>query len=145
MKDFADDNFIFDKNGRKLSKPVENTVGKGEIARYEQFLLFPQCFQKACFPGESKGVIVWEWVNVYVSLFGQAGTVKNISEMDKFTTVQRCMYLLVQKVLNIGKGLFNFFFVAELINPYQTKVSGTNLFYLTHALQNWSLINLSIN
>ena len=46
----------------KLSKRVENTVGKGEIARYEQFLLFPQCFQKACFPGVSKGVVVWEWV-----------------------------------------------------------------------------------
>ena len=44
-------------------KRVENTVGKGEIARYEQFLLFPQSFQKACFPGASKGVIVWEWVN----------------------------------------------------------------------------------
>ena len=44
------------------SKWVENTVGKGEIARYEQFLLFPQCFQKACFPGVSKGVIVWEWL-----------------------------------------------------------------------------------
>ena len=41
----------------------ENTVGKGENACYEQFLLFPQCFQKACFPGVSKGVIVWEWVN----------------------------------------------------------------------------------
>ena len=27
---------------------VENTVGKGEIARYEQFLLFLQCFQKIC-------------------------------------------------------------------------------------------------
>ena len=38
-------------------------MGKGEIARYEQFLLFPQCFQKACFLGASKGVIVWEWVN----------------------------------------------------------------------------------
>ena len=50
-------------NGRKLSKQVENTVGKGEIARYEQFLLFPQYFQKACFPEASKGVIVWEWVN----------------------------------------------------------------------------------
>ena len=37
-------------------------MGKGEIARYEQFLLFPQCFQKAYFPGASKGVIVWEWV-----------------------------------------------------------------------------------
>ena len=49
--------------GRELSKWVENTLGKGEIAHYEQFLLFPQCFQKACFTGASKGVIVWEWVN----------------------------------------------------------------------------------
>ena len=24
------------------------TLGKGEIAHYEQFLLFPQCFQKTC-------------------------------------------------------------------------------------------------
>ena len=55
--------FKFDENGRKLSKLVENTVGKGEIAHYEQFLLFPKCFQKACFPGASKGVIVWEWVH----------------------------------------------------------------------------------
>ena len=62
LKEFADDNFKFDENGRKLSKRVENTVGKREIARYEQFLLFAQCFQKACFPGASKGVIVWEWV-----------------------------------------------------------------------------------
>ena len=42
---------------------VENTVGKAEIARYEQFLLFPQCYHKACFPEASKSVIVWEWVN----------------------------------------------------------------------------------
>ena len=62
LKEFADDNFKFDKNGRKLSKQVENTVGKGEIACYEQSLLFTQCFQKACFPRVSKGVIVWEWV-----------------------------------------------------------------------------------
>ena len=53
LKDFADNNLKFEENGRKLFKPVENTVGKGEIARYEQFLLFPQCFQKACFPGVS--------------------------------------------------------------------------------------------
>ena len=62
LKQSADDNFEFDVNNRKFSKLVENTVGKGEIARYEQFLLFPKCFQKACFPGASKGVIVWEWV-----------------------------------------------------------------------------------
>ena len=45
----ADDNFRFDKNGRKLSKRVENTVGKGEIAHCEQFLLFP-VFSKGLFP-----------------------------------------------------------------------------------------------
>ena len=28
-----------------LCKRGENTVGKGEIARDEQFLLYPQCFQ----------------------------------------------------------------------------------------------------
>ena len=32
--------------GIQLPAWVENIVGKGEIARYEQFLLFPQCFQK---------------------------------------------------------------------------------------------------
>ena len=63
LKEFADNNFKFDKSGRKLSKWVENTAGKGEIAHNEQFLLFPQCFQKANFPGASKGVIVWEWFN----------------------------------------------------------------------------------
>ena len=65
LKDFADNNFKFYENGRKLSKQVENTVGKGEIACYEQFLLFPPCLQKACFQGASKGVIVWESV-VYI-------------------------------------------------------------------------------
>ena len=69
MKDFADDGLKFQEIGRKYFKPVENTVGKGEIACYEQFLLFPQCFQKACFPGASKGVIVWEWVNIFGKYF----------------------------------------------------------------------------
>ena len=62
LKEFADDDFKLDENGGKFSKLVENTVRKGEIARNEQFLLFPQCFQKACFPEASKVVIVWEWV-----------------------------------------------------------------------------------
>ena len=48
LKVFADDNNKFDENSAKLSKWVENTGGKGEIASYEQFLLFPQCFQKTC-------------------------------------------------------------------------------------------------
>ena len=44
LKEFADDNFKFGENGRKFYQRVENTVGEGEIARYEQFLPFPQSF-----------------------------------------------------------------------------------------------------
>ena len=48
LKEFADDNFKFDGNRGKFFERVENTVGKEEIARYEQFLLCPLCFQKPC-------------------------------------------------------------------------------------------------
>ena len=48
LREFADNNFKVDKNGRKFSRRVDNTAGKGEIARYEQFLLFPRCFDKTC-------------------------------------------------------------------------------------------------
>ena len=41
IEEFADDNFKFNENGGKFFKPVESTC-------YEQFLLFPQCFQKTC-------------------------------------------------------------------------------------------------
>ena len=57
MKQSADDNFEFDVNSRKFSKLIENTVDKGKN----------WSFQKACFPGVSKGVIVWEWVK-YVDI-----------------------------------------------------------------------------
>ena len=46
LKEFADHNFEFDKNGGEFPKCVENTARKAKIARYEQFFLFPQCFQK---------------------------------------------------------------------------------------------------
>ena len=64
LKQSADDNFEFDENTRKYSERVENTVGKREIACYEQFLLFPQCFQKAYFPGASRCHCV-EWVKIF--------------------------------------------------------------------------------
>ena len=88
--------FKFDENGRKLSKQVEKTVRKGEIARYEQFLLFPQCFQKACFPGVSKGVIVWEWAKWKVRKVNQevCGNV-----MDKFIMCVRQGKLLTGRHL----------------------------------------------
>ena len=35
LKEFPDNTFKFDENGIKFTMRVENTVGKGEIARYE--------------------------------------------------------------------------------------------------------------
>ena len=43
---------------------VENTMGKGEIARYERFLLFPQRFQKTCAADTYKQVLVRERIEV---------------------------------------------------------------------------------
>ena len=54
MKELADDNFKFDENSRQFYEWVVNTVGKEEIARYEQFLLFQQCFQR----------LIWERVKI---------------------------------------------------------------------------------
>ena len=48
LKEFAYDNFEFAKHDRKFSKRVENSVGKGEIAHDEKFLLFPHWFLKTC-------------------------------------------------------------------------------------------------
>ena len=63
LKDFADNNFKFDENGRNFSKRVENTDGKGEIAHHEQFLLFPQCFQKTYTADTQKQELDLERVN----------------------------------------------------------------------------------
>ena len=40
--------------GIQLSDGVENIVGKGEIAHYKQFLLFPQFFKKLSIVDASK-------------------------------------------------------------------------------------------
>ena len=93
MKQSADDNFEFDANCRKFSKSVENTVGKGEIARYEQFLLYPRCFQTACFPGASKGVIVWEWVK----------WLKTIWQKEKMLVTQ---FILIPECCDVKRHFF---------------------------------------
>ena len=47
-------NSKIEQMGIQLSDRVENIVGKEEIAHYEQFLLFPQCFQKQSVVDASK-------------------------------------------------------------------------------------------
>ena len=64
LKDhFNDDNLMFDEYGRKFFNREENTAGKGEIARYEQFFLFLQCFQKTCTANTSKPGLLLDRVN----------------------------------------------------------------------------------
>ena len=43
--------FVLDK--------MENILGKEENARYQHFLLFPQCFEMAVSSGSLKVGIVW--------------------------------------------------------------------------------------
>ena len=51
LKEIADDNFKFDENGRKLSKRVENAVGKKEkLLVTSNFSFFPTVFSKSLFP-----------------------------------------------------------------------------------------------
>ena len=60
FKAFADDNSNVDKMVIfSVKERVENIVRKGENAGYQHFLLFPQCFQKASFPGSLKVGILW--------------------------------------------------------------------------------------
>ena len=49
----------------------------------KQFLLFPQCFQKVCFPGASKGAIVWEWVKPFSN--GKFQTNSDFSNLKECT------------------------------------------------------------
>ena len=47
----------------QFSDRVENIVGKEEIVHYEQFLLFPQCFQKLSIVDALKQVSMEQRIN----------------------------------------------------------------------------------
>ena len=50
----------------------ENVVAKGEIARFEQFLLLSQCFQKLSAAVASESVYMKERVNNHFTLLLQS-------------------------------------------------------------------------
>ena len=60
LKVFADDNFKFDENGRLFSKRVENTVGKGEVACNEQFLLSHNVFKRLVLQTRKNQGLFWK-------------------------------------------------------------------------------------
>ena len=92
---------------KKVIQTGRKHCGKRRNRSNKQFLLFPQCFQKACFPGVPKGVIVWEWVNLEVSEVCQLGnrwertgylktnvnTCQSISADDRKNSIRRLICL----------------------------------------------------
>ena len=63
LKEFVNNNFEFDENGGKFSEMVEKRLWeKKETASFQQFLLFPQCFQKSCIADMEKPGLVWQRV-----------------------------------------------------------------------------------
>ena len=62
----------------------KKTLWKGEIAYYEQFLLFPQCFQKTYTADTLKPGLVWERVN-------------DPWKEDLKKIVRKCCFLLCQR------------------------------------------------
>ena len=79
-------------------------MGKGEIACYEQFLLFPQCFKKACFPGASKGVTAWEWVDPFPKRQIFDSSKLNEFADDNLRFNENCRKFLKRVENIVGKG-----------------------------------------
>ena len=59
FKSLADDKINVTQNLKFVLGRIENILGKEENAGYQYFLLFPQCFQNACFSGLLKVGIAW--------------------------------------------------------------------------------------
>ena len=100
-------------------------MGKGEIAHYEQLLFFPQCFQKACFPGASNGVIVWEWVNRYSAVLCPFEVVFKKKKMKELSALVILYYL------------YSFYF--PLYPMYQLNAMA---FYMLHFLRIKASVNI---
>ena len=59
MKASADEKINATQNVKFVKERIEINVEKGVNAGYQNFLPFPQCFQKDCFAGLLKVGIVW--------------------------------------------------------------------------------------
>ena len=83
---------------------MEESSSKGQKTLWEKEKLlftsnfsFSHCFQKACFPGASKGVVVWEWVKMpfttivaFVARFVQPDLISTLSVVTK--AKMKCNY-----------------------------------------------------
>ena len=70
-----------------FSDKGENILGKGEIPHYEQFLLFPKCFQRPSKVEASKCICKWINYWLYVSYFMSRFYVVLLNNSQVLTTL----------------------------------------------------------
>ena len=78
-------------------------MGKGEIARYEQSLLFPRCFHKIRTADMYKAGLVWERVNGYFESISLSLSLSlSLKQQNTFAPLQTksklCIISAIQKV-----------------------------------------------
>ena len=126
MKEFADDNLRFDKNGAKFSIMVENTVGKGEIARYSVFKRFVWQTRK------NQGLF-GKWLNDFSKGHLKAalcrkdlreGQIK--SKLSGYIGFSLMAFLKQTKTIINGRLLFSF-------NPFPNKPWFSRVFSTSHS------------
>ena len=93
MRRFADDNFNFAENGRKIFKRVEKVVGKGDIALFSFSL------------GVFKSLILQTRKNQ--GLFGKGLTLYH-AILDFYDPKKEAFWNIVGKEYNAGKPAFSF-------------------------------------
>ena len=101
LKPFPVDKFHSSKMTISLSVRVENTVGKGENAGYQHFLLFPLCFPKPSSVWSLKVGIELERIKVVKTqiLLWKFSKCKSYEQqVAKFYT---CLYLRTVSFINL--------------------------------------------
>ena len=89
----AANKFLYDENGKKFFKRVKNTGGKGEIARHEQFLFFPQGFQME--------IAGYEQLLLFPHLFQMTCT----ADMEKQELVWKRVHSDLSKILSFSSEM----------------------------------------
>ena len=76
-------------------------MGKREIALNEQFLLFPQCFQKTFTAYKKKAWLVWEKVNSSAhNILSNHWLLSNITTLKTTDSSERQMNLIVMTMIS---------------------------------------------
>ena len=78
------------KMEESYSELLENTVGKGEIAHYEQFLLFHSVFKRLVLQTRKNPGLVWERVKTLAGIL--IVYIVNLKRVERHACLLFCRY-----------------------------------------------------